>query len=116
MGLLLVGGEAEGQRLKRLAASLPTGRCEVAQSLPLTDLAQRLGSCVGFVGHDSGISHLAAALGLPCVILWADTLEEIWRPQGERVTIVKAIAGLSAVRVERVAEELKLKRTVPVER
>ena len=104
--LLLVGGEAEGQRLKRLAASLPANRCEVAQSLPLVELAYRLQSCAGFVGHDSGISHLAAALGLPCVVLWAHTIVEIWRPQGERVAIVKEIAGLHAVRVERVAAEL----------
>lgn len=105
--LLLVGGEAEGQRLKRLAASLPAERGAVVQSLPLADLAHRLGSCAGFVGHDSGISHLAAALGLPCVVLWADTIEEIWRPQGDRVVVVREIAGLHAVRVERVAAELR---------
>ena len=103
---MLVGGEAEGQRLKRLAARLPLNRCELAQSLPLVELAHRLQSCAGFVGHDSGISHLAAALGLPGVVLWAHTIEEIWRPQGERVAIVKEIAGLHAVRVERVAGEL----------
>jgi len=105
--LLLVGGEAEGQRLKRLSASLPVERCEVAHNLPLADLARRLESCVGFVGHDSGISHLAAALGLPCVVLWADTVQEIWRPQGERVALVKEIAGLHALKVERVAAELR---------
>ena len=104
---LLVGGEAEGQRLQRLAASLPADRCAVAQSLPLADLACRLESCAGFAGHDSGISHLAAALGLPCVILWADTVAEIWRPQGQRVRVVKEIGGLRALEVERVAAELR---------
>jgi starvation-inducible DNA-binding protein len=39
------------------------------------------------------------------VILWADTIEEIWRPQAERVVVVKEIAGLHAVKVERVAAE-----------
>lgn len=33
---------------------------------PLTDLARQLQNCLGFAGHDSGISHLAAACGLPC--------------------------------------------------
>jgi heptosyltransferase-3 len=84
--LLLIGGEAEGERLQKLAAALPPTRCVVARNVPLAQLAVRLRSCVGFVGHDSGITHLAAAVGLPCVVLWADTREEIWRPQGERVT------------------------------
>jgi len=104
--LVLVGGEAEGERLERLTTELSSARIRVARSLPLGELAQRLESCVGFVGHDSGISHLAAALGLPCLILWADTVEEIWRPQGERLAIVREAAGVRAISVERVLAEL----------
>jgi len=106
LNLMLVGGEAEGQRLERLATALPPARIQLARSLPLAELAGRLESCVGFVGHDSGISHLAAALGLPCLILWADTIEEIWRPQGQRLVIVREVAGVRAISVERVLEEL----------
>jgi heptosyltransferase-3 len=106
LNLLLVGGEAEGERLERLSKALPAERTRVARSLPLAELAQRLEPCVGFVGHDSGISHLAAALGVPCLILWADTVEEIWRPQGERLAIVREAAGVRAIRVERVLAEL----------
>jgi heptosyltransferase III len=105
--LLLVGGEAEGERLQRLAAALPPTRFVVAKSLPLVELAQRLQVCVGFVGHDSGITHLAAALGLPCAVLWADSIEEIWRPQGERIRILKAVGGLQTLSVEHVWEELR---------
>jgi len=106
LNLLLVGGEAEGERLERLTTALPPKRMQVARSLPLVELAQQLESCVGFVGHDSGISHLAAALGLPCLILWADTVEGIWRPQGERLAIVREAAGVRAISVERVLAEL----------
>lgn len=104
--LLLVGGEAEGERLQRLAAALTPTRCVVAKSLPLAELARRLKSCLGFVGHDSGITHLAAAVGLPCVVLWAHTVEEIWRPQGERVQIIREVSGLHNLSVPRVAAEL----------
>ena len=106
LDLLLVGGEAEGGRLKRLVAALPPARCQVLQNLPLPDLARQLQSCAAFVGHDSGISHLAAALGLPCLILWGDALEEIWRPQGERVVILRELTGVGAIRVEEVINEL----------
>jgi heptosyltransferase-2 len=105
--LLLVGGEAEGERLRRLAAMLSPTRCSIAQGLPLAELAQRIQSCAAFVGHDSGITHLAAAVGLPCVVLWADTLEEIWRPQGEPLVILREITGVRAISVERVLNELR---------
>jgi heptosyltransferase-2 len=104
--LLLVGGEAEGERLRRLAAALPPARCSIAQGLPLAELAQRIQSGAAFVGHDSGITHLAAAVGLPCVVLWADTLEEVWRPQGERLVVLKEITGVQAISVEKVMNEL----------
>jgi len=104
--LRFVGGEAEGGRLQRLAAAVPPERRQVAQSLPLPELARRLQSCAAFVGHDSGISHLAAALGLPSLVLWGDALEEIWRPQGERVVILREMAGVGAISVKKVVDEL----------
>lgn len=105
--LLLVGGEAEGERLQRLAAALPPARYAVAKSLPLTELGARLQSCAAFVGHDSGITHLAAALGLPTLVLWADTVEEVWRPQGKRLAIIREVTGIGSISVERVMHQLE---------
>lgn len=106
VNLLIVGGEAEGERLQRLAAALPPKRVTVAQSLPLPELGRLLQGCIGFVGHDSGISHLAAAVGLPCLILWGNSVEEIWRPQGEHVIIARNPRGLNSLSVEEVVEDL----------
>lgn len=107
LSLLLVGGEVEGEKLSRLAAVVPSERRAVARNLPLAELARRLQTCRGFIGHDSGITHLAAALGLPCVVLWADTVEEIWRPQGERVRILRPPDGLSRLGVGEVLAGLQ---------
>ena len=107
LDLLMVGGEAEGERLQRLAAALPPLRVRVAQSLPLRELARKLQPCMAFVGHDSGISHLSAALGLPGLVLWGDSVEEIWRPPHPGVVILKSRAGLRALDVEQVLQELK---------
>ena len=107
MNLLLVGGEAEGDRLQRLAAALPSARSQMAQSLPLAELAGRLVACCAFVGHDSGISHLAAAVGLPCLVLWGDTAEEIWRPPAETVLVLRHPDGLARLPVAEVAEQLR---------
>ena len=108
LNLLLVGGEAEGERLQRLAAALPPARAGVAHSLPLAELAARLQGCSGFIGHDSGISHLAAAVGLDALVLWGDTSsEEIWRPMGDKVTVLRAEEGLGNLSVQRVVEAMQ---------
>lgn len=105
-GLLLVGGEAEGERLQQLAAALPPSRIRVAHKLPLPELATQLAASQGFIGHDSGISHLAAALGLPGLVLWADTVEEVWRPPSGKVRILRDPAGLACLTVERVMQDV----------
>ncbi len=105
--LLLVGGEAEGDRLTRLAAECAD--VEVAKGLPLPQLAERLSGCAGFVGHDSGISHLAAALGLPGLVLWGPTNPTVWRPHSDRFRLLAAENGLANLAVETVlAETLRL--------
>ncbi len=100
--ILLVGGEAEGDRCARLAAALPAGRASVAQNMVLTDLAESLRACRAFAGHDSGITHLAAALGLPGVALWGETDLATWRPQSEKFKILRDPAGLAALPVDAV--------------
>jgi heptosyltransferase-2 len=105
---LLVGGEAEGRRVERLAALLPIARVEQAQDLPLVTLAHRLVRCRGFVGHDSGITHLAAALGLPCVALWGGSNAAVWRPRSPRCAVVADREGLSALTPERVFSVVRL--------
>jgi len=103
---LLIGGEAEGQRLQRLSQVFdqPPARLRVAQSLPLVELAALLQSSALFIGHDSGISHLAAALGLPGIVLWGHTTEEVWRPPSARVRILKHQHSLKELSVEKVIE------------
>ena len=104
--LLLVGGEAEGSRLERLAARLPAERVVRAFGLPLPTLAQQLSSCVALVGHDSGISHLAAAVGVPVLALWGETAEKVWCPRGERVRVLRARRGLADLEPAAVQAEL----------
>lgn len=105
--LLLVGGEAEGERLQRLAAALPLTRARVSQSAPLPQLARLLTHCQGFVGHDSGIAHLAGALGLPLLLLWGDSEQAVWKPQAERVTVLTDPRGLDHLSPQTVFDGLQ---------
>jgi heptosyltransferase-2 len=104
--LLLVGGEAEGERLQRLGAALPPRRLRVAQSLPLTEVGRLLAGCQLFMGHDSGISHLAAAVGLPGLVLWGETQEAVWRPPSSAFRVLRHPSGLNGILPEAVLREL----------
>jgi heptosyltransferase-2 len=104
---LLTGGEAEGDRLQYLAGLLPAGRFRVAQSLPLTDVAALFGQCSTYIGHDSGISHLAAALGLHGLILWGETRQQVWRPRSDRIRLLIGPTGLADLTVGEVLAALR---------
>ena len=90
---LLVGGEAEGTRLDELTPAIGKGRLHRAECLPLADLAALLAQCELFVGHDSGITHLAAATGCKVVAIWGPSRRVIWQPLNKSVRIVEAPAG-----------------------
>jgi heptosyltransferase-2 len=63
-----------------------------ATNLPLPHLAAVLEHTI-FVGHDSGISHLAAAAGSNCILLFGPTDPNVWAPRNENVQIVVAPSG-----------------------
>ncbi|MGI8889817.1 MAG: glycosyltransferase family 9 protein, partial [Chthoniobacterales bacterium] len=88
--LLFVGGEADAERMAHLSRSLPNERVERAENLALPELARRLQGCAVFVGHDSGVSHLAAAVGVPCLLLFGPTDPAVWAPANRDVRVLRA--------------------------
>ncbi len=67
----------------------------------LKQLAGWLASASVYLGNDSGITHLAAALGVPTVALFGPTSPALWGPRGDHVHILRnePIAELSVERV-----------------
>lgn len=100
--LLIVGGEADDAALGALG-----GLGKVLAGRPLPELAGRLARCRGFLGHDSGVSHLAAAVGTPCVLLFGPTDPELWAPPGPHVHVLRDPAGLEALSVDTVLASTK---------
>ena len=88
--LLLVAGEADEAPLAHLKRVLPNDRFRVAQNLPLPALANLLQNCSYFIGHDSGVSHLAAAVGTPSLLLFGPTDPAIWAPQNPQVRVLRS--------------------------
>jgi ADP-heptose:LPS heptosyltransferase len=55
----------------------------------LFDLARWLAGAQLYIGNDSGITHLAAAVGVPVIALFGPTSPAIWAPRGEWVTVLR---------------------------
>jgi len=55
----------------------------------LTELAGLLKTGGGFIGNDSGVSHLAAFIGLPTVAVFGPSDPETWKPTGRAVKVVR---------------------------
>ena len=54
----------------------------------LHELAAHIASARVFVGNDSGITHLAAAVQTPGVALFGPADPRVWAPRGDRVAVV----------------------------
>jgi heptosyltransferase-3 len=54
----------------------------------LYELACWLATARVYIGNDSGITHLAAAVGTPVVALFGPTDPRIWAPRGPQVRVV----------------------------
>jgi heptosyltransferase III len=75
------------------------------RDLPLGTVAGLARLAAGFVGNDSGVSHLAAAAGAPGVVIFGSTDPDRWRPLG-RIRVMQA-AKLAALTPAEVATALK---------
>ena len=90
--IVIVSGEADGAKIGELEKLWKTERVRWAKNLPLPVLAAILEQTV-FVGHDSGISHLAAAAGAACILLFGSTDPKLWAPRNGRVRVIQAPNG-----------------------
>jgi heptosyltransferase-1 len=75
MPVFVHGSEAEQARSQRLAAALPGSL--VWPRMPIDALTRQMAQASGVIGVDSGLSHIAVALGLPHVQIY--NFDTAWR-------------------------------------
>ena len=73
-------GEADVAEAAALAREMPD--LPVLEGLTLVELAATLAECRAYLGNDSGITHLAAAVGLPVTALFGPSDADVWAPRG----------------------------------
>ena len=105
--LLVVSGEADEAQALGFRSLKSNPRVRFAHNLPLPQLAAILGKTI-FLGHDSGISHLAAAAGANCLLLFGPTDPAIWAPMNQNVEVIRAPGhALQNIAVDDVERELR---------
>ncbi len=75
------GNEQEKQRAEWIADGL--SEAEVLPKLSLSKLKDRMAAASGAVAVDTGLGHLAAGLGLPCVSIYGSTNSKLTGALGE---------------------------------
>lgn len=90
VALLLIGGEADRKNLAALSTAWKGRNIYFAEDVPLYHVAALLERCKLFIGHDSGISHIAAAVGAPCLLMFGPTDPEVWAPANAGVRWLQA--------------------------
>ncbi len=103
--LALVQGIPDQRATTMVTAALSPHAPLSLRNLPLVRLAGVLRRCRLLLGNDSGISHLAAAVGTPVVALFGPTSPQVWRPLGSGVRVLR-FSEATVVRVKEVVREI----------
>ncbi|PYK31628.1 MAG: hypothetical protein DME58_07105 [Verrucomicrobia bacterium] len=104
--ILVISGEADKAQTDQLEREWKDRDVRFAKNLPLPRLAAVLDRSI-FIGHDSGISHLAAAAGANCIVLFGPTDPNVWAPKNQNVQVFRSPSGkLDDLRIETVEAAL----------
>ena len=85
--------DAERARAERVARAVRGA--EVAARMPLEELVRALSRAAAVIGVDSGLAHLAAALGRPTVVVFGPTDLRLTGCRGARARSLQADFGCS---------------------
>lgn len=99
---VLLSGEADTEETTALAPLCPT---RIHQQ-PLPVLAAVIAQCGHFLGHDSGPSHIAAAVGARCTLLFGPTDPAVWAPPELHGTILHPGDFMDAIPLDSVLSAL----------
>src|SRR6185437_3837456 len=73
----------------------------------LSDAKAVISKAAAFIGNDSGPAHLAAAFGIPSLVLFSKTNPAIWGPWRTECQIIAAPEGFQSVSVSRAIAALE---------
>ncbi len=78
LDIVLVGGKADNA--DQVKAAMHTASVDLTQRTTLPELAHIIQGATIYIGADSGVMHLAAAVGTPVVALFGPSNHQAWSP------------------------------------
>jgi heptosyltransferase III len=92
---VITGGEAETDWLALFLDELRSRRIPYQHpaGATLPELGQLFGQIEFYLGHDTGISHLAASTGARGCILFGPTNPKIWAPPSQQMEVIASPTG-----------------------
>jgi len=78
----------------------------VIAGVPLAEIKSILAGAALFVGNDSGPAHMAAAFGVPCVVVFGPSDPAIWGPWRTAAEVVRNPEGIGLVETAEVLDAL----------
>jgi ADP-heptose:LPS heptosyltransferase len=113
--IVLIAGPAEQESIQIITKHFSENSLILLHTMPLPVIAGELRRCHVYIGNDSGISHLAAAVGVPTITIFGPSNPHVWKPLGKHVIVLRGepypyCAGVSVEQVfDEVTQILKLK-------
>jgi len=74
---------------------------------PLTEIKSLLAGASLFLGNDSGPAHMAAAFGIPVVVIFGSSDPVVWAPWRTPAEVLTGTGGIHAVSVREVEDALE---------
>ena len=87
--VLLFGGDGDRASTEAVQAEAKTALVDIAGRTSLGDAIALIACCDLFITNDSGLMHVAGALGVPTVAIFGSTNPRTTYPLGERTVLVR---------------------------
>ena len=100
-GIVLVGGPDEAEAARAVCQAMRAPAVNLTGATSLRETMGVLSHLTLFVGNDTGVNHIAAALGVPTVGLFGPTSAPKWGNVGPRAAVLAAPEGqIDRIRAE----------------
>lgn len=80
----------------------PFSRFEVLRNAPISEVKSAISGAQLFIGNDSGPAHIAAAFGVPVVVLFGPSNPVTWAPWRTESQVLTSPEGMNGITVEQV--------------
>ena len=107
---LVTSGEAEHESIDQFLDQLRERELPFAHlcGKSLAEIGATFSQLDFYLGHDSGISHLAGSTGIPGLLLFGPTNPEVWAPRSGRFQIVQSSdQKMSGITVAEVLDKVR---------